>query len=146
MFPGPNAKNPGISQHQRDFTHAVVKEFQSLRGTWVLTSAEKSGKKITTEELFLASAVQFQFTDSTRADTSKRCDIYNIEFDPVSNPKRLLAAVTGGEIKGQKMLCIYSLKNDTLTIHISHNQKKYPVDFSTRENDGYVLLTLIRQK
>ncbi|OWK37334.1 hypothetical protein FRUB_06454 [Fimbriiglobus ruber] len=20
MFPGPNAKNPGISQHQRDFT------------------------------------------------------------------------------------------------------------------------------
>ncbi|OWK45799.1 hypothetical protein FRUB_02130 [Fimbriiglobus ruber] len=26
MFPGPNAKNPGISQHQRDFTPLNVYE------------------------------------------------------------------------------------------------------------------------
>jgi uncharacterized protein (TIGR03067 family) len=126
-------------------TEAAVKEFEALRGEWGVVAVERDGKKSPpgTPQATLAA---IRITDQLPKRAGDRCDIYTITLDPAASPKRLTGAVTGGEIKGEKLLAAYRLAGDKLTLCCDYGGKDHPTGFQTTDGDGRVTYHLERRK
>src|SRR4051794_7014332 len=126
-------------------TEAAVKEFEALRGEWGVVAVERDGKKSPpgTPQTTLAA---IRITDQVPKRAGDRCDIYTVALDPAASPKRLTGAVTGGEIKGEKLLAVYRLDGDKLTLCCDFGGKDRPTAFQAAAGDGRVVYHLERRK
>jgi uncharacterized protein (TIGR03067 family) len=124
---------------------ATVKEFQSLRGEWRVAAVERDGIKAPpgTPRTVLGA---IRVTDEMPKRAAIRCDVYAVTLDPAATPKRLSGAVTGGEIKGEKLFAIYRLEGDKLTLCCDYGGTDFPSKFQTAAGDGRVVYHLERQK
>ena len=122
------------------------KEFQHIKGEWVVRTLHHHGKRYTLSELEdnpLPGIVVF--SNKMPVDSSERCDIYELDIDGSQNPKRFIATVTGGEIKGWSLRGIYEVKGQTMRLHLTDlRSKSYPKGF-TPSKEGALLFDLIRK-
>jgi uncharacterized protein (TIGR03067 family) len=123
-------------------------EFKQLDGVWNVESLHMQGKHFGPRDLE-GSALPDKviFTSKAPLDAEKRCDIYAIQIDPKTSPKRLIATVTGGEIKGWRMLGIYKLEGKRLEIQLSaFGDEVFPKQFGPTNDDWFMKLTRSEQR
>jgi uncharacterized protein (TIGR03067 family) len=127
-----------------DASPQAAEEFKRLTGTWELIEEEQDGKVVGPDQAICPPKVRF--TDKKPKGIEDRCDIYTIALDPKADPPRITATVAGGEIKGQRMLVIYRLHSDRLTLRLAYGAKNFPTGFRTAKDDGTFVLILSRVK
>jgi len=124
----------------------VKEELERLQGTWILVGRELDGKKANEEELKTLDGKLIQkgnrFTYTSRGDEAGRRGTFKI--DPTANPKQLEWTTMGEEKRG-KVLAIYKLEGDRLTICAGSGDKR-PREFTTKPGDGQVIIVYQRQK
>src|SRR5262245_55893615 len=108
--------------------------FKRLEGTWEVVEEQRAGKIVDAKQSIFPPSVRF--TNEKPKGIEKRCDIYTIALDPKADPPRLTATVAGGEIKGDRMLVIYRLDGDHLTLRMNYGAKDFPDGFRTADGDG----------
>jgi uncharacterized protein (TIGR03067 family) len=128
-----------------DANEEAAKEFARLKGTWDIVSIEENGEKAKSNS---ASSVikGHAFTDNKPKDAESRCSMYTIVIDPTSSPKRLTATITGGGLKGEKVLGIYKLSGDSLTVVWKAGGKDYSTTFESAKDDYWPVFHFERRK
>ena len=111
-----------------------------------MVAVERDGKKSPpgTPQTILAA---IRITDHLPKRAGDRCDIYTIAASTrPPPPSALTGAVTGGEIKGEKVLAIYRLDGDKLTLCCDYGGKDHPAAFQAAAGDGRVVYHLEGQE
>lgn len=120
-------------------------EFKKLNGTWLIVSGEMRGEKLPAEAF---GKLELILKDGTYTVHAKgKADIGTCRVDPKKKPKELDLIGTDGPNKGRTMLCIYELKDDTLTVCYDMAGKQRPTEFKTPEGkDNKVFLAVYKRK
>jgi uncharacterized protein (TIGR03067 family) len=124
---------------------AAVKELEALRGDWRVVAVERDGKKAPPGTPQTGLDV-IRFTDQLPRRAGDRCNVYAVTLDPAASPKRLSGEGTGGEIKGEKLLGIYRLDGDKLTLCCDYGGTERPAKLQTADGDGRAVYHLERRK
>jgi uncharacterized protein (TIGR03067 family) len=127
---------------------AVKKDLEALKGTWMVVSAEKDGKKLTDEQL---KGITLTYDGAGKTSVKKGDQLLfegTIKIDPTKKPKTLDATQTSeGENKGKTFLGIYEIQGDTLKICSAEPAKKdRPAEFSSKPGSGHFLRVYKREK
>jgi uncharacterized protein (TIGR03067 family) len=128
---------------------AVKAETKKLEGVWTVTAQEHGGKPDPLEDLsklafiITAEKVIARFGDPTTDNVQRLGMEYQI--DPAAQPKAIDLTYAEGELKGQKLLGIYGLDGDTLTICLSRGGAR-PTEFATQGTADRELTVLKRLK
>lgn len=127
-----------------DTSPKVTDDINLLSGTWEVVAEERDEKVVDPKQSLLPPKVRF--TAEKPKGLEKRCDIYTVALDPKADPPRLTATVAGGEIKGERMLVIYRLDGDSMTLRLHYGAKDFPKGFRTVDGDGTAVLKLRQVK
>ncbi|MDB5341711.1 MAG: hypothetical protein JWP89_88 [Schlesneria sp.] len=126
---------------------AVMKDVESLKGTWVVVSAERDGRKLTDEQI---KGVMLTFDGGEKVVVKKGDQPLfegTIKIDPTKKPKTQDSTQTSeGENKGKITLSIYEVEGDTLKICSAEPGKDRPAEFSTQPGSGHFLRVYKREK
>jgi uncharacterized protein (TIGR03067 family) len=124
----------------------VKEELKHLQGTWMLVGRELDGKKTGEEDVKALEGKLVikgdRFTYTSRGDATGKRSTFRI--DPTANPRRLEWTAPGEE-KGEKILAIYKLEGDRLTVCAGGADKR-PRDFTTKPGDLQVIVVYQRQQ
>jgi uncharacterized protein (TIGR03067 family) len=69
-----------------------------------------------------------------------------IELDPSRDPKAIDVIPDGGQDRGERVLGIYKLEGDRLTICMAAPGQPRPKEFKAEKGSGYTLRTFIRER
>ena len=69
-----------------------------------------------------------------------------IELDPSREPKAIDVIPDGGKNRGERVLGIYKLDGDRLTIGMAGPGKPRPSEFRSEKGSGWTLRTFVREK
>ena len=69
-----------------------------------------------------------------------------IELDPSRDPKTIDVIPDGGKDRGERVLGIYKLEKDTLTICMAEPGQPRPREFKAEKGSGHTLRTFIREE
>lgn len=118
-------------------------ELKALTGQWAVADAEVDGKKVT--ETF--KALELMIENGTYAvKLGNEADKGTITVDAAKKPKAMDIAGTEGPNRGKTYLCVYELKDDTLTVCYSLDFKTRPTDLKTAEKSNRMLIVYKRKK
>jgi uncharacterized protein (TIGR03067 family) len=124
---------------------AAKEELKKLQGTWKVVSAERQGKAKTEEE---TKSVKFIIQDDTMAfekDGKSEGKKAPITIDPTKKPKTIdiFIADPNHLDGGRKILGIYMLEGDTLTIA---GGKQRPTEFKTTSDTGDTEVIVLKRE
>jgi uncharacterized protein (TIGR03067 family) len=133
---------PTTSVAQKD---GVKAELERLQGTWKLIERKYDGKQAPEEEVKLLAIkivvkgdkVAFTSAGDTEASES------TITVNPAVTPRTLDVLHTKGSSKGKKVLSIYKLEGDRLTV--CNSLKERPTEFTAGPGSGRALLVFRRE-
>jgi uncharacterized protein (TIGR03067 family) len=122
---------------------------EKLEGTWLITSAEKGGKKLPEDIL-----EKIRRTLEIRGDKYKVTILGKVQeeegtfkTDPKKNPKTIDLMIASGADKGKTQRGIYRLEGDTLTVSVARpGVEERPGAFKTEEGSDVTVFVLKRQK
>ena len=125
---------------------AAGKELEKLRGTWVLLSAERDGKKLPAEEVkrtrITFEGDTFAFPAASGVGTSRKGVV---RVDPGKAPKWMDAEATDAA-KGEVSLGIYEVKVDDYRVCFAPPGKGRPEAFASAPGSGHTLQVWKRKK
>jgi uncharacterized protein (TIGR03067 family) len=119
-------------------------ELQKLQGVWSVASAQENGKEQADERSKKLSIVIKDDVFSFKFEGQPKTLDMKLKLDPSAKPKAVDLASTVRE--GQVAYGIYEVNKDELKVCWSRNGKARPDDFSTKEGDDRIFLTLKQAK
>jgi uncharacterized protein (TIGR03067 family) len=121
------------------------KELKRHQGTWVATSSTFDGQKA--PEDVVRSIKRIVTDDHVVWDRNgKRFAGTNVVLDPTTEPKSIDAIPDGGRNRGERILGIYKLDQDALTICMAAAGQPRPGEFKAEKGSGWTLQTFTREK
>jgi uncharacterized protein (TIGR03067 family) len=126
------------------YAEAPTGELKKFTGTWQAVSVTADGKEATKHEAekVLLTVKGEKYTLKTGADTIEGTH----KLDPSKKPKTIDAVRTAGPDKGQMLLGIYELSDDTFKICVAAAGKDRPTEFASKPGSGNRLMVFKRQK
>ena len=124
----------------------VKKELERLQGTWDLVGRELDGKAAAEDDVKVMEG-KLVITGDKATYTSRGDDARDVTFkiDPTANPRTIEWTITKGPAKGDKVLAIYKIEGDRLTI-CSGPPETRPKKFVTRPGSPFVIIIWQKQK
>jgi uncharacterized protein (TIGR03067 family) len=120
-------------------------ELAKHQGTWAVISFEREGQRTPRETLETikrvveGDKVVWSRDGTTFAETT-------LEVDPSRDPKTLDVVPTEGRSKGKRVLGIYKLVDDELTICMAGPDKERPRAFEAGPGSGNTLMVFRRER
>jgi len=125
---------------------AIKKDRKKYEGTWRVVSLEANGNKAPEENVKKISVVnQADGTWILKVDGEKVTQGTS-EIDPTQKPKTIDFMATEGDQKGQIVLGIYELGDDTRRLCYAQPGKDRPAEFSAPADSGHTLVVFKREK
>jgi uncharacterized protein (TIGR03067 family) len=124
---------------------AAKDELDRNQGTWRATSSIYDGQEAPAE-------IVGSITRTVEKDhvvwkrDGKSFAGTQIELDPSRDPKAIDVIPDGGQNRGERVLGIYKLEEDRLTICMAAPGKPRPKEFKAEKGSGYTLRTFTREK
>jgi uncharacterized protein (TIGR03067 family) len=118
------------------------KELAKFEGTWQPYYVEIEGKELKTnvkDDRLVIAGKSFLFTGKEKMEGT-------ITIDPSKKPPTIDTEVTSGEHKGSKMIGIYEISKETLTVCYREAPGDRPTEFTTKENSGRIIVMYKRVK
>jgi uncharacterized protein (TIGR03067 family) len=115
-----------------------------MNGTWLPSEAELAGEKFPDE---VRKTITLVVADGEYTVTvGKQPDRGTIKLDPTTKPKSLDITGTEGPNKGNTILAIYEISDDTLRVCYDLSGKERPTEFKTTSGSPRFLVTYRRKK
>jgi uncharacterized protein (TIGR03067 family) len=123
---------------------AVKNERKRHQGTWTVTSSIYDGQQAAEE---VVRSIKRTVSDDhvVWERDGKRFAGTKIELDPTREPKTIDVIPDGGPNRGERVLGIYKLKGDTLTICMAAFGQPRPKEFKAEKGSGCTLRTYRRE-
>ncbi|OWK43784.1 TIGR03067 domain-containing protein [Fimbriiglobus ruber] len=125
----------------------AAKDLEKLRGTWLLVSAERDGKKLPEDEV-KKTKISFEkdafvFPDAKEIGTSHKGII---KVYPDKTPKWMDSTDTTETGKDSLSLGLYALDGDDYKVCFAPPGKPRPTTFSSKPGSGHILQVWKRAK
>ena len=121
----------------------VKNELKRHQGTWIATSSTFDGQKAPDE--IARSIKRIVAQDHVVWERQgKRFAGTKIELDPTHDPKNIDVIPDGGRNRGERVLGIYKLDGDRLTICMARAGQPRPKEFKAEKGSGWTLQTFER--
>ena len=122
---------------------AVKNELKRHQGTWIATSSTYDGQKAPDE---IARSIKHIVAQDhvVWERQGKRFAGTKIELDPTPDPKNIDVIPDGGPNRGERVLGIYKLDGDRLTICMARAGQPRPQEFKAEKGSGWTLQTFER--
>jgi uncharacterized protein (TIGR03067 family) len=123
---------------------AVKNELKRHQGTWIATSSTFDGQKAPDE---ITRSIERIVSDNhvVWARQGKRFAGTTIELDPTPDPKNINVIPDGGRNRGERVLGIYKLDREHLTICMARAGQPRPTVFKAEKGSGWTLQTFERK-
>jgi uncharacterized protein (TIGR03067 family) len=124
---------------------AANQELERHQGTWTATSSIYDGQEA-------PEAIVRSITRTVEKDhvvwkrDGKSFAGTRIELDPSRDPRSIDVIPDGGKDRGERVLGIYKLEDDRLTICMAAPGQPRPKEFKAEKRSGYTLRTFTREK
>jgi uncharacterized protein (TIGR03067 family) len=124
---------------------ALKAEVARHQGTWRVVSSVREGKEApqdvtrSIERVVDGDHVVWKRDGKNFAGTK-------VVLDPTRSPKAIDVIPEGGPYRDKRVLGIYRLEGDTLTICMAEADKERPKAFEAPEGSGFMLMKFERQK
>ena len=131
--------------HAHGDDKAVQDELKQQQGTWTATSSIYEGQPFPEH---LARRIQ-RIVEGDRVVWKRSGKSFagtKIVLDPSKEPKAIDVIPEGGPNRDKRVLGIYKLEGDKLTICMASPDKPRPTAFKAEKGSGWTLRTFIRQK
>jgi uncharacterized protein (TIGR03067 family) len=135
----------GVLLAADDKPDAGKKVTDQLQGTWKFQSMEKDGKALQKEDVE-KKTITFTGDKWVVKEGDKTVQAGTHTFDPSKKPATVDAPVTEGENKGNTMLGIYELTDDTLKVCFDTKGKSRPTEFKTAADSGCFMAVVKKEK
>jgi uncharacterized protein (TIGR03067 family) len=124
---------------------AVKNELKRHQGTWIATSSTFDGQKAPEEIVRLIKRI---VTDDhvVWQRNGKQFAGTTVVLDSTNEPNTIDVIPDGGRNRGERILGIYKLDRDTLTICMAAPGQPRPKDFKAEKGNGWTLQTFTREK
>jgi uncharacterized protein (TIGR03067 family) len=124
---------------------AVKEELERHQGTWRATSSIYDGQEA--PEAIVRSITRVVEKDHVVwKREGKSFAGTRIELDPSRDPKTIDVIPDGGKDRGERVLGIYNLERDRLTICMAEPGKPRPGEFKAEKGSGCTLRTFAREE
>ncbi len=122
---------------------AVKNELKRHQGTWIATSSTFDAQKAPDE---IARSIQRIVTEDhvVWERRGKRFAGTKIELDPTRDPQKIDVIPDGGPNRGERVLGIYKLDGERLTICMARAGQPRPTVFKAAKGSGWTLQTFER--
>ena len=122
---------------------AAKNELKRHQGTWIATSSTFDGLKAPDE---IARSIQRIVTENhvVWERQGRRFAGTTIELDPTRDPKNIDVIPDGGRNRGERVLGIYKLDGERLTICMARAGQPRPREFKAEKGSGWTLQTFER--
>jgi uncharacterized protein (TIGR03067 family) len=133
------AAAPAVAQTQeiQERLDNMLRAARQLQGTWTAETAVVNGKKVAAEKLkgraLVVTGMEFQYRAGDRVEQGGEFSV-----DPGQTPSHLDLAVTEGKPAG-KVLGVYELKGDRLTVSYDTAGKGRPADLKPGESRSVIV-------
>ena len=124
---------------------AVKEELERHQGTWLATSSIYDGQEAPAEVVRSITRTVDEDHVVWKRD-GKSFAGTRIELDPSRDPKAIDVIPDGGKDRGERVLGIYKLEGDRLTICMAAPGQPRPKAFQADKGSGCTLRTFTRQK
>jgi len=124
---------------------AAKDELKRHEGTWSVTSSIYDGQPAS-EDLVRSIKRIVEGDHAVWERDGKRFAGTTIELDPAREPKSIDVIPDGGRNRGERVLGIYKLDGDKLTICMADPGKPRPKAFQADKGSGCTLRTFTREK
>jgi uncharacterized protein (TIGR03067 family) len=124
---------------------AAKEELERHQGTWTATSSIYDGQEAP-EELVRSITRTVEKDHVVWKRDGKSFAGTRIELDPSRDPRSIDVIPDGGKDRGKRVLGIYKLEDDRLTICMAAPGKPRPTAFKAEKGSGYTLRTFTREK
>jgi uncharacterized protein (TIGR03067 family) len=121
-----------------------ARDGDTIRGTWLPSTAELAGKMFPDE--VLKSITLVVKDDRYTVTVGKEVDQGTVKLNATAKPKEMDITGTDGPNKGKTILAIYERDGDTLRVCYDLSGKRRPTEFKTREDTQLFLVTYKREK
>ena len=133
-------------RHTRNADDKAVKdELKRQEGTWSVTSSIYDGQAAS-EKLVRSIKRIVEGDHAVWERDGKRFAGTKIELDPAREPKAIDVIPDGGRNRGERVLGIYKLEGDKLTICMAEPGKSRPKAFKADKGSGCTLRTFTRDR
>ncbi len=124
---------------------ATKEEMSLCQGEWAVVSIEQSGKAL--PEMYVKGAKRtVKDSELTVIIGGELFMKAKCSLDPSKKPKAINYAVTEGPYKGQTLLGIYEITDDTMKTCFAAPGKDRPSAFATKPDDGLTLSVWKKEK
>jgi uncharacterized protein (TIGR03067 family) len=124
---------------------AVKDELKRQEGTWSVTSSIYDGQSASTDLVRSIKRI-VEGDHAVWERDGKRFAGTMIDVDPARDPKTIDVIPDGGRNRGERVLGIYKVDGDKLTICMAEPSKPRPKAFQADKGSGYTLRTFAREK
>jgi uncharacterized protein (TIGR03067 family) len=124
---------------------AVKNELKRHQGTWIATSSTFDGQKAPEE---IVRSIKRIATDDhvVWQRDGKQFAGTRVVLDSTNEPNTIDAIPDGGRNRGERVLGIYKLDRDTLTICMAALGQPRPKEFKAEKGSAWTLQTFAREK
>ena len=124
---------------------AARNELKRHQGTWIATSSMYDGQKAPED---VVRSIKRIVTDDLVVweRNGKRFAGSKVVLDPTKEPKTIDVIPDGGRNRGDRILGIYRLERDMLTICMAAAGSPRPSDFTAEKGNGWTLQTFTREE
>ena len=121
------------------------KELKRHQGTWIATSSTFDGQKAPED---IVHSIKRIVTDDhvVWQRDGKQFAGTKIALDSTNEPNTIDVIPDGGRNRGERILGIYKLDRDTLTICMAGPGRPRPKEFKAEKGSGWTLQTFAREK
>jgi uncharacterized protein (TIGR03067 family) len=124
---------------------AAKQDLETQQGVWAVVSSRRGGSDADTNIVAtIRRAVEGDHVVWTRS--GKRFAGTTIVLDPKAKPAAIDVIPDGGPSRGERVLGIYKLEGDELTICMADAGKPRPVKFSAENDEPQTLMVFQREK
>jgi uncharacterized protein (TIGR03067 family) len=150
MIPWPNSRfvlglfAAGLCMAGTGDDDAVKSELKRHQGTWLATASVFDGQKAPED---VVRSIKRIVTDDhvVWERNGKRFAGTTVVLDPTTEPKRIDVIPDGGRNRGERILGIYKLDRDTLTICMAAAGRPRPGEFQGEKGSGWTLQTFTQK-
>lgn len=135
----------GLGAPGRADDNALKSELKRHQGTWIATSSTFDGQKAPVDIVRSIERIVADDHVVWKRD-GKQFAGTKIVLDSTKEPNTIDVIPDGGPNRGERILGIYKLEQDTLTICMAAAGNSRPTEFKAEKGSGWTLQTFKREK